>query len=86
MSSRDIAGIRPLIVADVILAHDYISPGLTYLNPDACFPHMVVGTYQKEPWAYLRTECTHNWYVDARYPTVGFLSRDEASQIGRAHV
>jgi predicted O-methyltransferase YrrM len=40
---------------------------------------MIIGKYEKKPWMYLRTECKHNWYVDARHPTVGFVSRDEAA-------
>jgi hypothetical protein len=72
---------NPLIVPDVMLENDYISPGFKYLNPDACFPHMTIGKYDKKPWVYLRTQCSHNWYVDCRHPTVGFLSRDEASLI-----
>ena len=81
MTVLDITNQSPLVVDNLILKNDYISPGFRYLNPDGCFPHMTIGKYEKNPWTYLRTECTHNWYVDARHPTVGFLSRDEAALI-----
>jgi predicted O-methyltransferase YrrM len=57
---------------------DYVSPGLKIILPDAYFPNMIVGDTQTCPWPYLRREIQHNWYVDRRSPTVGFLSRDEA--------
>jgi hypothetical protein len=47
--------------------------------PDAAFPNMIVGTKSKNRWPYLRSEISHNWYVDKRNPTVGFVSRDEAA-------
>ena len=59
-------------------AGDYVSPGLKIILPDAYFPNMIVGDTQTCPWPYLRREIQHNWYVDRRSPTVGFLSRDEA--------
>jgi len=58
--------------------HDYISPGLHLVKPDAAFPFMSVGDPQACPWLYLRRDIGHNWYVDRRHPFVGFLSRDEA--------
>ncbi|MGG6296088.1 TylF/MycF/NovP-related O-methyltransferase [Leptolyngbya sp. AN02str] len=57
---------------------DYVSPGLAIVQPDAAFPHMTLGDRHACPWPYLRREIPHNWYVDARYPIIGFLSRDEA--------
>jgi predicted O-methyltransferase YrrM len=57
---------------------DYISPGLQIIQPDRCFPNMIVGDTNGCKWKYLRREIIHNWYVDRRYPFVGFLSRDEA--------
>jgi predicted O-methyltransferase YrrM len=57
---------------------DYVSPGLEVLRLDDAFPHMVVGDRAGCRWPYLRREVPHNWYVDARYPRCGFLSRDEA--------
>ncbi|MGB8690366.1 MAG: TylF/MycF/NovP-related O-methyltransferase [Microcoleus sp.] len=57
---------------------DYISPGFKIILPDAYFPNMIVGDTQTCPWPYLRREIPHNWYVDRRAPSVGFLSRDEA--------
>ncbi|MEG3845592.1 FkbM family methyltransferase [Microcoleus sp. herbarium19] len=57
---------------------DYISPDFAIVLPDECFPNMIVGDTHIQPWPYLRREIPHNWYVDKRHPTVGFLSRDEA--------
>jgi glycosyltransferase involved in cell wall biosynthesis len=57
---------------------DYVSPGLRIIKLDACFPHLTVGDKNTSSWPYLRREIPHNWYVDQRQPTVGFLSRDEA--------
>ncbi|UNU26490.1 class I SAM-dependent methyltransferase [Microcoleus vaginatus] len=57
---------------------DYVSPGLKVILPDAYFPNMIVGDTQTCSWPYLRREIKHNWYVDRRANSVGFLSRDEA--------
>ncbi|MEG3857646.1 class I SAM-dependent methyltransferase [Microcoleus sp. herbarium12] len=57
---------------------DYVSPGLKIILPDAYFPNMIVGDTNTCPWPYLRREIPHNWYVDSRASSVGFLSRDEA--------
>ncbi|MEG3857894.1 glycosyltransferase [Microcoleus sp. herbarium12] len=57
---------------------DYVSPGFDIVQPDNCFPNMIVGDATVQPWVYLRREIPHNWYVDQRQATVGFLSRDEA--------
>ena len=57
---------------------DYVSPGFEVVQPDNCFPNMIAGDATTQPWPYLRREIPHNWYVDQRQPTVGFLSRDEA--------
>ncbi|WP_293126274.1 TylF/MycF/NovP-related O-methyltransferase [Microcoleus sp. bin38.metabat.b11b12b14.051] len=59
-------------------AGDYVSPGLKIILPDAYFPNMIVGDTNTCPWPYLRREIPHNWYVDSRASSVGFLSRDEA--------
>jgi predicted O-methyltransferase YrrM len=59
-------------------AGDYVSPGLKVILPDAYFPNMIVGDTQTCSWPYLRREIKHNWYVDRRANSVGFLSRDEA--------
>jgi len=59
-------------------AGDYVSPGFVRVRPDAFFPNMVVGNVTSCPWPYLRRTGKHNWYVDSRVPTVGFVSRDEA--------
>lgn len=58
---------------------DYIAPELKTIRLDEAFPHMRVGDVNSSTWPYLRREIRHNWYVDARNPTVGFLSRDEAA-------
>jgi predicted O-methyltransferase YrrM len=39
----------------------------------------VIGDTSISTWPYLRIEVNHNWYVDRRAPSVGFVSRDEAS-------
>jgi SAM-dependent methyltransferase/predicted O-methyltransferase YrrM len=57
---------------------DYVSPELKIILPDAYFPNMIVGDTNTCPWPYLRREIKHNWYVDRRASSVGFLSRDEA--------
>ncbi|MBD1827726.1 glycosyltransferase [Microcoleus vaginatus GB1-A2] len=59
-------------------AGDYVSPGLKIILPDAHFPNMIVADPQTSQWPYLRREIQHNWYVDRRAASVGFLSRDEA--------
>ena len=58
---------------------DYVSEGLVRVMPDDAFPNMTLGNVDDCTWDYLRKEIPHNWYVDKRYPVVGFLSRDEAS-------
>lgn len=57
---------------------DYVSPGLDLILPDRCFPYIKVGNQQDSGWLYLRRDIPHNWYVDGRFPTIGFISRDEA--------
>jgi predicted O-methyltransferase YrrM len=66
------------IPQNTLLPGDYVSPGLKIILPDAYFPNMVVGDTNTCPWPYLRREIKHNWYVDRRASSVGFLSRDEA--------
>jgi len=58
---------------------DYISSNLESTLPDFAFPHLIKGNVSDSSWPYLRREIPHNWYVDSRNPTVGFVSRDEAS-------
>lgn len=58
--------------------HDYTSPGLTVVRPDDSFPHMRAGDPLHHPWKYLRRDVPHRWYVDERFPLMGFLNRDEA--------
>jgi predicted O-methyltransferase YrrM len=57
---------------------DYISPGLALIKPDVHFPNMIIGDKGQCNWEYLRREVNHNWYVDRRWPSIGFLDRDEA--------
>ncbi|WP_199321251.1 TylF/MycF/NovP-related O-methyltransferase [Microcoleus sp. FACHB-831] len=56
---------------------DYVSPGLAIIQPDRCFPNMIAGDRSSCAWPYLRGEIPHNWYVDKRYPLIGFANRDE---------
>lgn len=58
--------------------HDYTSPGLRVVTPDDSFPHMREGDPLHHPWKYLRRDVPHRWYVDERFPLMGFLNRDEA--------
>ncbi|MBI1187467.1 MAG: hypothetical protein GC206_09085 [Alphaproteobacteria bacterium] len=60
-------------------AGDYVSPGFWTIMPDAAFPNMRIGDTNMNDWPYLRRTIRHNWYVDQRHPTVGFVNRDEAS-------
>lgn len=57
---------------------DYVAPGLEVVRPDRCFPYMRLGDPRGHPWPHLRGWVPHNWYVDGRWPQVGWLSRDEA--------
>lgn len=59
-------------------AGDYVSPNFSRFRPDHCFPYMAVGDTRLCAWPYLRRDIPHNWYVDSRKPTIGFLNRDEA--------
>ena len=60
-------------------AGDYVSPGLQIVLPDAAFPHLMKGDPRSHVWPYLRKEIPHTWYVDRRFPQVGFCNRDEAA-------
>ena len=60
-------------------AGDYVSQGLWVFRPDAAFPHMRLGDPSCTAWPYMRRDVSHNWYVDERAPSVGFVNRDEAS-------
>ncbi len=60
-------------------AHDYVSEGLEMVQLDHAFPNMIAADTEVNSWPYLRRDIGHNWYVDRRTPTVGFVSRDEAS-------
>lgn len=59
-------------------SYDYVSPGLEVVRPDAAFPRMRAGDHLHHPWKYLRRDVPHTWYVDDRFPLMGFLNRDEA--------
>jgi len=67
------------ITRDALPDGDYVAPGLEIVLPDRCFPNMVRGDAQTQPWKYLRREIPHAWYVDSRDPMMGFVSRDEAA-------
>jgi len=67
------------ITRDALPAGDYVAPGLDIVLPDRCFPNIVRGDVAAQPWKYMRREIPHNWYVDARDPLMGFVSRDEAA-------
>lgn len=67
-----------LLNESLLNKRDYVSPGLSIILPDEYFPNMIVGDTNNCAWPYLRREIPHNWYVDQRQPTVGFVSRDEA--------
>jgi predicted O-methyltransferase YrrM len=57
---------------------DYVSPGFSTVQPDSCFPNMILGNKYDSSWLYLRRDIRHNFYVDQRLSHVGFVSRDEA--------
>jgi predicted O-methyltransferase YrrM len=59
-------------------AGDYVSPEFKIIQPDRCFPNMIIGDTAGCRWPYLRREIPHNWYADKRHPYIGFVSRDEA--------
>lgn len=59
-------------------SYDYVSPGLEIVRPDAAFPRMRPGDHLHHPWKHLRRDVPHTWYVDDRFPLMGFLNRDEA--------
>jgi glycosyltransferase involved in cell wall biosynthesis/predicted O-methyltransferase YrrM len=67
-----------IIEGALLPIRDYVSPGLSIIQPDYAFPEMVAGNPSTCAWPYLRRDIPHNWYVDRRQPTIGFLSRDEA--------
>ena len=62
-----------------MIDHDYVSPNLDYVDLGHAFPNMIVGDKSSSIWPYLRKNVGHNWYVDKRNPSVGFLNADEAS-------
>lgn len=62
-------------------AGDYVSPGLAVVAPDEAFPHLRIGDKAQCTWPYLNKAHPHNWYVDDRFPVIGFLDRDEAMLI-----
>jgi glycosyltransferase involved in cell wall biosynthesis len=72
------AEIVPVMEAAPWPLHDYTSPGLRVIRPDAAFPHLVAGDALHHPWKYLRRDVPHVWYCDERFPLMGFLNRDEA--------
>ncbi len=69
----------PFLQSPALPPHDYVSPGLEIICPDAAFPNMVIGDTSVPKWLWLRRWVEHNWYTDRRNPDVGFANRDEAS-------
>ena len=61
------------------ILRDYVSPGFVAVRPDDAFPHLRPGDAPRHPWKYLRRDVPHVWYVDERFPLMGFLNRDEAT-------
>ena len=70
--------IADAVPRDIAKPHDYVSPGLKVVHPDAGFPFMVKGNTGECDWPSLRRAVPHHWYVDRRSPQIGFLTRDEA--------
>jgi len=66
------------VAPSVLPAGDYVSPGLTVIFLDQCFPNMAIGNIEAAPWPYVRRGIKHNWYCDKRDPLTGFINRDEA--------
>src|SRR5438552_8835459 len=66
---------------DVLPPGDYVSPNLQIIWPDEAFGFMTVGDTAACAWPYLRRNVPHNWYVDRRAPSIGFVSRDEAALV-----
>lgn len=58
---------------------DYVSPDLRLPRLDRYFPNMVEGDQALVSWPHFRKGLSHPWYVDRRWPTVGFLNKDEVS-------
>src|SRR5439155_17913794 len=52
---------------------------LRIVRPDAAFPNMTLGDPNATNWRWMRKGLGHNWYVDRRRPTIGFVTRDEAA-------
>ncbi|GET42080.1 class I SAM-dependent methyltransferase [Microseira wollei] len=69
---------KQTITSSLLPVGDYVSPGFKIIQPDRCFPNMIIGDTSGCPWPYLRREIPHNWYADKRHPYIGFVSRDEA--------
>jgi hypothetical protein len=76
-AAEPLAANQPPTVPGPFSAGDYVSPGLAVIRADRYFPHMIIGDKQKCSWRYLRRDIFHNWYVDRRMPSIGFLNRDE---------
>ena len=58
--------------------HDYTSPNFDHINLTLRFPQMVESNPTTHLWPHLRKNTNHKWYVDSRFPNVGFLNHDEA--------
>lgn len=58
---------------------DYVSPGMEPICPDDTFPDMIEGDPARSAQTLQVASIPHRWYVDRLDPTVGLLTRDEAS-------
>lgn len=58
-------------------AGDYVCPHFAKIKADRHFPNLTVDNLSSK-WQYHRREIPHNRYVDRQFPTVGFITRDEA--------
>ena len=70
---------RDIVQRALLPAHDYVSPGMKLIQPDAAFPDLAVASRETLEWEYLRDEIPHANYIDRRVPGTGFLNRDEAT-------
>lgn len=62
----------------LLLAGDYVAPGLEVIDLDHAFPQLRVGKPGVPGERSLRDPLSQNWYYDLRFRDQPFLSRDEA--------
>lgn len=61
------------------MARDYVADNLELPDLDRLFPNMAEFDRSVTTWPWLRRDVDHAYRADRRNPTVGFISRDEAS-------